>query len=61
MIKSNSDHFIETKSHEILDPDPVSIPNQNPNLRWAQNVIDAAGDGSRNTEDRRRTRSQYQN
>ena len=39
------DPIIETESHEILDPDPISIPAQNPKPRWAQNVIDAAGYG----------------
>ena len=29
------DPVIETKSQEILDPDPVPIPNQNPKPRWA--------------------------
>ena len=29
------DPIIETGSQQILDPDPVSIPNQKPNPRWA--------------------------
>ena len=52
---------IEVEPHEILDPDPPSIPNQRPKPRWAQNLIVADGDGVGNLEDRRRTRSQYQN
>ena len=51
------DPIIETESHEILDPDLVSIPNQNPKPRWAQNILDAAGSGAGNPKDRRRTRS----
>ena len=52
---------IEVEPHDILDPDPTSIPNQRPKTRWAQNIIVATGDGAGNIEDRRRTRSQYQN
>ena len=55
------DPVIETESQEILDPDPVPIPNQNPNPRWAQKLLDAAGSGVGVPEDKRRTRSQYQN
>ena len=55
------DPIIEAEPHDILDPDPVSIPNQRPNPRWAQNLIDAAGDGAGNPKDKRRNRSQYQN
>ena len=55
------DPIIETESHEILEPNPISIPAQNPKPRWAQNLIDAAGYGARNPEDKRRIRSQYQN
>ena len=51
------DHVIETESQEILDLDPVPIPNQNPKTRWAQNLLDAAGSGAGFPEDRRRTRS----
>ena len=29
------DPIIEIESHEILDLEPVSIPNKNPKLRWA--------------------------
>ena len=47
--------------HEILDPNPTSIPNQRPKPRWAQKLIAAAGDGVGNPKDRRRTRSQYRN
>ena len=52
---------IEVESHEILDPDRTTIPNQRPNPRWAQNLITTTRDGARNPKDRRRTRSQYQN
>ena len=48
---------IETASHEILDIDPTTIPNQRPKPRWAQKLIVAVGDGVGNPEDRRRTRS----
>ena len=53
------DPVIETKSQEILDPNLVPIPNQKPKSRWAQKLIDVAGRGARDPEDRRRTRSQY--
>ena len=46
------DPIIETKSQEILDPDPVTIPNQNPQPRWAQNILDAAGSGAGVLEDK---------
>ena len=55
------DPIINTESQEILDPNTVSIPNQNPNPIWAQKLLDAAGSGARVLEDKRRTRSQYQN
>ena len=55
------DLVIETKYQEIPDIDPVHIPNQKHKPRWDQNLIDAAGYGARNTEDKRRIRSQYQN
>ena len=55
------DPVIETESQEILDPDPVPIPNQNPKPIWAQKLLDAVGSGVGNPEDRRRTMSQYQN
>ena len=60
-VQIQHDHVIETRSHEILDPDPVFTPNQNPNPRWDQNLLGAAGSGAANPEDRKRTRSQYQN
>ena len=53
------DPVIEIESQEILDP--VPIPNQKPKPRWAQNILDAIGSGVGIPEDRRRTRSQYQN
>ena len=53
------DPVIETKSQEILDPDLVPIPNQNPKPRWDQKLLDAAGSGAGVPEDKRRTRSQY--
>ena len=55
------DPIIEVKPHDILDPYPAPIPNQRHNPRWAQNFIAIARDGARNLEDRRRTKSRYQN
>ena len=55
------DPIIEIESQEILDPDPVPILNQKPKPRWDQNLLDAAGSGAGVPEDKRRTRSQYQN
>ena len=46
---------IEVVARESLDP------NQWPKSKWAQTVIEATGNGSGNPDDRRRTRSQYQN
>ena len=51
----------EAEPHEILDPYPTTIPNQRPNPRWAQKLIFVARDGTRNPEDKRRTRFRYQN
>ena len=51
------DPIIDFESQEILDPDPVSIPNQKPKPRWARKLLDAVGSGTGNPEDRRRTRS----
>ena len=42
------DLVIETESHEILNPDQISIPNQKPNPIWAQKLIDVAGNGAEN-------------
>ena len=36
------DPIIETESQEIIDQDLVTISNQNPKLRWAQKLLDAA-------------------
>ena len=55
------DPIIETESHEILDPEPVSIPNQKPKPIWTRNLLDADGSGVGNEQERRRVRSQYQN
>ena len=55
------DPVIEIESQEILDQDSVPIPNQKPKPRWAQNFLDTAGSGVGVPEDKRRTRSQYQN
>ena len=55
------DPVIEIESQEILDPDPIPIPNQNLRPKWAQNILDATGSGAGDPEDRTRTRSQYQN
>ena len=41
-----NDPVIETKSEEILYPDPVHIPNQKPKPRWAQKLLDTAGSGA---------------
>ena len=54
------DHVIDTESQEILDLDPP-IPNQKPKPIWAQKLLDVAGIGVGVPEDKRRTRSQYQN
>ena len=48
---------IEVVPHEDLDPDPASIPNKRPKPRWAQNLIEATGNGGGNPKYRRRTRS----
>ena len=53
------DPVIETKSQEILDSDPVSISNQKPKPIWAQKLLNAAGSGAGNPEDKIRIRSQY--
>ena len=50
---------IEAKPHEIIDPDPTTIPNQIPKPIWAQKLIVEARDGAGNLEYGRRTRSQY--
>ena len=55
------DLVIETEYQEILYPYPVPIPNQMPKPIWAQKLLDIAGSGAGDLEDRRRTRSQYQN
>ena len=52
---------IEVVPHENLDLDPTPIPNQWPKPKWAQNLIEAAKDSVGNPEDKRRTRSQFQN
>ena len=52
---------IKVVPHENLDPDPDPILNKWRKPKWAQNLIEAARDGVGNLEDRRRTRSQYQN
>ena len=56
--KYHRDLDIEVVPHENfdLDPDPSPIPNQCPKPKWAQNLIEAAEDGARNIEYRRRTR-----
>ena len=45
----------------MLDPYPIPIPIQKPKPIWAQKLINAAGNGAGDPEDRRRIRSQYQN
>ena len=52
---------IENVPHENLYLDLTPIPNQWPKPKWAQNLIEAAGDGVGNPKDRRTTRPQYQN
>ena len=52
---------IEVVPHENIDLDPSPIPNQWPNPKWAQKLIEAVGDGAGNPGDRRRTWSQYHN
>ena len=34
------DLAIEVEPHEILDPNPISIPNKRPNPRWPKNLIE---------------------
>ena len=53
----NHEHDIDIESQE--DPNPSTIPNQT--LKWAQNLIEAARNIARDPDNRRRTRSQYQN
>ena len=48
---------IDVVPHQDLDLDPSSIPNQRTKPKWAQNLIEVAGDGICNLEDKRRTRS----
>ena len=55
------DPVIETESQEILYSNPVPIPNQNPKPKWDQMLLDAVESGVGVPEDKRRTRSQYQN
>ena len=52
---------IEVVPPENLDPDLAPILNFWPRTKWAKNIIEAAGDGVGNPEDRRRTSCQYQN
>ena len=52
---------IEVVPHENLDPNPSPIPNQWPKPKWAQKLIEAAGNGVGDPDDRTRTWSQYQN
>ena len=52
---------IEIEPQEDLYPYPFPIPNHFPKPKWSQNPIEAAGDGTGNPEDKRRTQSQYQN
>ena len=58
---SQHDPITETESQEILDLDPVSIPNHKPNPIWGGKLLDDVGSGARNLEDKRRTRSQCHN
>ena len=55
------DPIIETESQDILDPNPIPIANQKPKPIWAQKLLDVAGSAAGVPEDRRRTRSRYQN
>ena len=55
------DPIIETESQEILDPNPVPIPNQKPKPRRDQKLRNEARSGAGDPKDIRRTRSQYQN
>ena len=50
---------IEIVPQDDLDPIPAPISNQKP--KWAQKLIEAARNGGENPNDRRKTRSQYQN
>ena len=53
--------IFEVVPHEYLGPNPNPIPNQWPKPKWAQNLIESAGNGARNLDDRSRTQSQNQN
>ena len=46
---------IEVIPHENLDPNPSPIPNQWPKPKWAQNLIEVAGNGAGNPDDKIRT------
>ena len=50
---------IEIVPQDDLDLDPTPIPNQKP--KWVEKLIEAAGNVAGDLNDRRRTRSQYQN
>ena len=50
---------IEIIPQDDLGLDPNPIMNHKP--KWAQNIIEVVGNGVGNPDDRRRTRSQYQN
>ena len=50
---------IDIVPQDYLNLDSTPIPNQKP--KWAQNLIEAVKNVDGNPDDRRRTRSQYQN
>ena len=50
---------IEIVPQYYLDPDPSPIPNHK--SKWDEKLIEAAGNVAGDLNDRRRTRSQYQN
>ena len=57
--QDHHDLDVDLEPQENLDPDPAPIPNQRP--KWAQKLMEVAGNVARNPDDRRRTRSQYKN
>ena len=52
-------HDLDIEIEPQENPDPTPIPNQRP--KWAQNLIEATLNVVGDPDDRRRTRSQYQN
>ena len=55
----NHENDNDIESQEYPDLGPTNFQNQRP--KWAQNLIEAAGNVAVDLDDKRRTRSQYQN